>query len=171
MLLRNLIASSPAALSIAAFTPLGPAALKLLILSSASLTSFRENSWQGPCVTGRSSVTYSFSTFMISSKCLFQMLFVPTQKNFGEGLCARATFFLFSVFSDFEIDDFWHLWYIIVKPLKSLFICTKGSLLVLFVWKLRGFKVLKNEQMNSEMRWTASISSFHLSPHMYIYKR
>ena len=101
------------------------------------------------------------------------MLFVPTQKNFGEGLCTRSTFFFFlsSVFSDFEIDDFWHLWYIIVKPLKSLFICTKGSLLVLFVWKLRGFKVLKNEQMNSEMRWTASISSFHLSPHMYKYKR
>ena len=87
----------------------------------------------------------------------------------GGTLCSGHFFFLVSVFSDFEIDDFWHLWYIIVKPLKSLFICTKGSLLVLFVWKLRGFKVLKNEQMNSEMRWTASISSFHLSPHMYIY--
>ena len=88
--------------------------------------------------------------------------------NFGEGLCARSTFFLFSVFSDFEIDDFWHLWYIIVKPLKSLFICTKASLLVLFVWKLRGFKVLKNEQMNSEMRWTARWTASIIT-YIYVY--
>ena len=76
MLLRTLIESSPAALSIAAMTPLGPAALKLLMLSSASLTSVSENSRQGPCVAGRSFVTYSFPTLIISSKCRFQMFFL-----------------------------------------------------------------------------------------------
>ena len=71
-------------------------------------------------------------------------LVVPTNIYGRVGLCARYTFFSFSVFVDFLNCVFWHLWYIIRKLLKSSFICTEASFSGLFVWKLRGFKVFQN---------------------------
>ena len=85
---------------------------------------------------------------IINQKYSWKLLFQP-KRILGRDF-VLGPLFLSSVFSDFEIDDFWHLWYIIEKPLKSLFICTKGRFLVLFVRKLRGFKILKSDHKNTE---------------------
>ena len=70
-------------------------------------------------------------------------MFQP-KRILGMGLCARPTFFFFSVFVDFLNCVFWHLWYIIRKLLKSSFICTEASFSGLFVWKIWGVKVFQN---------------------------
>lgn len=85
----------------------------------------------------------------------------------GGTLCSgHFFFFLFSVFSDFEIDDFWHLWYIIKKPLKSSFICTKlPSVNCLEVTRVQSFEKWANYQRNE--RSSTLISWYQ----MYIAKR
>ena len=87
---------------------------------------------------------------------------VPTQRIWG-GTLYSVHFFLFSVFGDFEIDDFWHLWYIIRKVFKSSFICTKGSFSELFAWKLWGFKVFQNSPYSQLYRQHVSTSNIHRS--------
>ena len=83
-------------------------------------------------------------------------------KNLGRDFVLGPLFFVFTVFGNFEIDDFGHLWYNIGKLLRSSFICTKGSFSALFVQVLWGLEVFQigpySQQQSVVYCFTESVS-------------